>query len=626
MVVNVTSNQQVNIGGNHDHPFNKGRLCTLGVAGWKAYSSIPRLKNPLLFDRPDPPTQISWNHALLKMRDVFEHHQKRFGASSVGVIVGGKLTLEEYYLFSKLVGSGLETDSVAAALPELYYESVFGIPLPMQTFETLSEAQTVVLFGEDLARYNPQLADEILSARDTRKSQLIVVNSLDNELSRACDFHVKIKPYTELLLINTLLHAILKEGLIDYHMIEKFCDGFERLKELVRTYSPQVVHKFIGISAEDIYQMARKIGASKGTVLIWSIGLDSHPQRRQATKMMHTLAAVTGNVTRSGGGSFEVPYQTNLIGAYCTGWSKKRSVKNILEAARGGEIKSLWLVGTGFSEWFFDRELLRQALERVEFLVLQDTQFPHFFSRYAHLQLPVMHAAEKEGTIISCERRVNLFQQVFTPPSSLILSDLDIFLRFIGISGKSSLAHSVRGVQGVMEEWQTVSKGTLFDYSGITWEKLQQFPGVLVPCTIENVVGSKTLSLNDMDKRIILHSIEYSIPPEEADIYFPITLMIEQERRADLFQGFRAGSEDSQTAIELNTDDVHEFNLQEGKSVRIYSRRGEISLPFKISKRVMPGSAYIVLNNKTRGILQLFGYGETDGQVLATTVRLETGS
>lgn len=671
IVIGADSNRFMDVGGNHDHPYNKGKICHLGRDSWKSLQTLGRSKTPLFFQRPSPPQEIGWNHALLKMRDALITIQQRFGPSAIGIIAGGKLTVEEYYLLGKLARMGLKTNAYTLALPELTYKYLYGVDLPIGSFEDLESSNTFIVFGEDLSRYNPLLVKDLISFSQKNNGTIIVVSSRDSELSRIANIHVKIKLHSEILFLNCLLSIIIKEGLIDFHAIEKYCEGFEDLKKLVRSYAPEIVYQFLGLSIDTLYEVARIIGKTQRCSFLWTVGSNFHPHRREACKMMHTLAAITGNLFKKGGCSMEICYQPNILGAISSSWTEflpgqrafsqesrntsakllnckvdeipfTRSwpLKEVIEAAAKGEVKCLWIIGSGLGEWFPDRNLLKQALERVELLIVQDASFPNYFTRKAHIYLPVLHAQEKEGTHISIEKRVNLVQEFLCSrrvtdmgkinpkekdsPSLLNsrLSDLDVFLRLATLLRFDHLMVNMRDIHGVLQEWQRISQDTFIDYSGITGEKLEQFPGVFVPCTVDNVVGVNKLDINKLPQKIALMSIEYCMPEEEADIYFPLALHIEFDRQPLSYHLADVGKSDV-SFIEVHPKDIAKFNLSSERPVTLYSRRGTATLPLKVSERGVPGEAYVLLNSQTRGILNLLGYSENAGQILQTTIRLE---
>ena len=253
------------------------------------------------------------------------------------------------------------------------------------------------------------------------------------------DLHLPVKPRSDLALINGLIHILIENDLIDREYISAHTSGFEALGESVREYTPEHVSEITGLSVEVLYRTASLYGNARAAFVAWTMGVNHSSKGTETVNAINNLALITGNIGRSGASPFSITGQCNAMGtreagfaSSLPGYRKFESAKDrddlaalwnvpveriptarglaypdIIEAALDGRIKALWIIATNPIVSFPNVGVLRQALETLDFLVVQDGFHPTPTSELADLMLPAAIWGEKEGTYTNAERRVS---------------------------------------------------------------------------------------------------------------------------------------------------------------------------------------------------------------------------
>lgn len=588
-----------NVMGNGEHPSNKGKLCPIGLESQHIFDAENRGRTPLSIDRKGNETTISFDHALCQMRDVFKNMQKEYGLNSIGLIAGPSLTFEEIYTVSKIARLGLKTDYFNFYIPDSYYSDVFGSDVTPSSLRDVRETQRFFIMGDDLSTVSPLLIEEILQAKKRNKAKLIVASSKITELAREADYHFFIPPFTEIVLLNTILNVIIKNGAIDLKMIDSFTEGFKEVKKVVRPYTPSVVAEFLNEDKYKIEEAANTISEAESTLFLWCLGTEIRPYLRETINLMHALALITGNFGKPGASSLVLPPQGNLNSVHIAGFAKTlpgnrpftkenrvklseslninlekipqtptKTVREILEAALAREIKALWIVASDVVSNFPDRKLIEDALESVDFLIVQDPFHPTLTSKYTDLYLPSAIWGEKTGTYINFERRLGLAKKAVSSPG-IALTDREIFVRFANKMGYENLVRNLGSSKKVFDELKRVLKRSPFDISEIDYKKLEKLHG-------------QQLDMKDIFKAKLL-VFDYEQPQEEPDIRFPFILRLEQNRRSLRRDDY----------VEINEKDARKLNLSEGEIVEVSSRRGSLNLELQVSENISFGEAFI---------------------------------
>ncbi len=210
-------------------------------------------------------------------------------------------------------------------------------------------------------------------------------------------------PGTDVALFHGLLHLLLWEGLTDTAFIAAHTSGFDALRDRVREFTPKVVAQVCGLAEDDIVQAARWFGGHTPTLSLYCQGLNQSSSGTDKNAALINLHLATGQIGKPGAGPFSLTGQPNAMGGREVGGlanllSAHRDLANpahraevaalwgiddvpatpgkaaveMFEAAADGAIKALWIACTNPAQSLPDQAMVRRALQRCEFVVLQE--------------------------------------------------------------------------------------------------------------------------------------------------------------------------------------------------------------------------------------------------------------
>ncbi|HZL94927.1 MAG TPA: molybdopterin-dependent oxidoreductase, partial [Vicinamibacterales bacterium] len=515
MFIGVKGNRAVSVRGNPDHPVNRGMLCPKGLSEHHTIVADNRARHPLLKHNGES-GRIGWDEAFATMATQFRETQAKYGPGSVGVISTGQLVTEEFYALGKLVQLGIGTPNIdgnttlCMATAVSGYKRSFGSDGPPGAYEDLERADVIVLIGANVAENHPILCWRL---RANPNTTLIVVDPRVTKTAMLADLHLPLKPRSDLALINGFIHFVIENDLVDYEYVARHTTGFEALCESVRAYAPERVAEITGLSAEVICRTAWTYARARAGFIGWTMGVNHSTKGTETVNAINNLALITGNIGRAGAAPFSITGQCNAMGTREAGFASSmpgyRKFENaddrrelaqlwnisgeriptarglaypdIIEAALERRIRALWIIATNPIVSFPNFGSLRQALESLDFLVVQDGYHPTPTSEYAHLMLPAAMWGEKEGTYTNSERRVSKVNRAVPPPDEA-RPDFDIFLGVAGALGvRDEIFPGWTKPADAFEEWKRISAGRLCDYSGMTYRAIEQHGGLQWP-------------------------------------------------------------------------------------------------------------------------------------------------
>ena len=334
------------------------------------------------------------------------------------------------------------------------YKATLGADAPPCCYEDLAQASTLFIAGSNTAFAHPVLFRRIEDARAANPAlRIVVVDPRRTETAEAADLHLQIQPGTDVALFHGLLHVMLWEGWIDAAFVAAHTRGFDALKQRVRDFAPKDVSKLCGIAEPDLLQAARWFanvaddGRRRPTLSLYCQGLNQSTSGTMKNAALINLHLATGQIGKPGAGPFSLTGQPNAMGGREVGGmanllSAHRDLGNaahraevarlwgvadvparpgktaveMFEAAAAGEIKALWIACTNPAQSMPDQATVRRALERCEFVVVQEAFATTATCAYADLLLPATTWGEKDGTVTNSERRISRVRPAVAAP------------------------------------------------------------------------------------------------------------------------------------------------------------------------------------------------------------------
>lgn len=669
VIIESRREQIIGVRGDPDHPANFGRLCskgsTLHLTAAPEVIAQTRLLQPMRrLQRGEAPQPLGWDAALdlaaTRFADVIRTH----GPDAVGFYVSGQLLTEDYYVFNKLTKGLIGTNNIdtnsrlCMSSAVAGYKLTLGADAPPACYEDVDHADCLFIAGSNAAWAHPILFRRIEEAKKKRPGlKIVVVDPRRTDTASTADLFVQIQPGTDVALFNGMLHLMLWEGWTDTSFIATRTRGFDELKALVRDYTPDMVAQTCGIAKDTLYEAARLFATSKATLSLYCQGLNQSSSGTAKNAALINLHLATGQIGKPGAGPFSLTGQPNAMGGREVGGlanllSAHRDLANpqhraevaalwgvpsvpekpgktaveMFQAAADGEIKALWIACTNPAQSMPDLTTVRRALERAEFVVVQEAFATPTTCDYADLLLPASTWGEKDGTVTNSERRISRVRPAVPPPGAArhdwqIVVDFARRLEVLGIGPRSGL-FAYETPESVWNEHRASTRGRDLDITGLDYAMLeaapQQWPCPADPAGGDNDDGNATAlpgtaSVKSKarlyedgvfatdDGRARFASTVYKPVAEPRESRFPFALTTGRLR--DQWHGMsRTGTlgrlfgHVAEPCVQMSPGDMARRGLAEGELVHVTSKRGSIVVPLQASEELASGQVFMAMH------------------------------
>ncbi|MBK8973315.1 MAG: nitrate reductase [Hahellaceae bacterium] len=640
--------------GNADADVNRGKLCIKGIFEHELFTIAGRGNKPLMRDKPyEPWTETSWDGALDYMASEIKRIQATYGRDSFSIVSTGQLLTEEFYTLGKLARGCIGTNNydgnttLCMASAVSGYKRSFGSDGPPGCYDDFEHTECLIAWGSNLPEQHPIIYWRLKEAMEKRKFPLIVVDPRVTMLAQFADIHLPVTPGTDVVLMNSLMHVILAEGLEDRAYIEAHTNGIEALEACVKDYDPITASKLCGIDEDTIRVVARLYAKAGAAMSIWTMGINQSTHGSDGVVGINSLNLITGNIGKPGGTSLSITGQCNAMGtrewSSCSGLPGYRYLEkpehrkeiadfwgidesffptqrglaetDIFPAIETGQIKGLWLVATNPMTSMPNTARIRKTLEKLEFLVIQDAYADVETTHYAHMYLPAAVWAEKEGCFTNTERRVNIVRKVQEPVGES-KADFWIFNQLAKRFENGRKIHFPDTVEGAFNEMKQLSKGNTrtLDISGMTHQLIEDSCGIQwpfregaeapfqTPSGKNGVKGSPRLYSDGVfqtkDGRANLIPLPFinnnEVPCEQYPFWMNSGRVVEHfHTRTRTGKMGNLNKYSPTPYMEMNPDAAAEQGIQHGTYVRLVSRRGDAVVMVQLTQRVPRNMVFI---------------------------------
>ncbi len=631
-----------------DADVNRGKLCVKGIFEHELFrKTAGRGSAPLMRrDYHDEFEEVTWKQALDHTADEIKCIQQQYGRDAFAIISTGQIMTEEFYTLGKLARGVIGTNNydgnttLCMSSAVSGYKRSFGSDGPPGCYDDFEHTECLLAFGSNLPEQHPIIywrLNEALERRDREgkpRFPIIVVDPRVTMFAQNADIHLPVSPGTDLVLLNALAHVILDEGLADRDYIDAHTTGYDEFSALVQQYDPDSAAKVCGIDADTIRKVARMYAAADAAMTIWTMGINQSTHGSDGVCAINNLNLITGNIGKPGGSSLSITGQCNAMGtrewSSCSGlpgyraleseqdrseiaefWGidaeffpKKRGMfmTDILPAIESGEIRGVWLIATNPMTSMANTVLMRHLLSSLEFLVVQDAYRDVETNQYSHVYLPAAVWAEKEGCFTNTERRVNLIRNVCEPHGDS-KTDLDIFNEMARRFERGQRIDFPETAEAVFDELKQLSKGRMLDYSGMSYDKIEQNRGMQWPCNEDTAPqGSQRLYTDGVfqypDGKAKLLALPFFDDNERPDDDYPFWLnsgrVVEHfHTRTRTGKVCNANKFSPTPYMEINPRAAEKLGIQHGSYARLTSRRGDAIVMVQCTERTAPDSVFI---------------------------------
>jgi formate dehydrogenase major subunit len=647
-----------------DGPANENRLCVKGRFGFDYVHNRERLTVPLIrkdgipkhaHDVVDPANpwthfrEAGWEEALARAASGLKRIRDAHGGNALAGFGSAKGSNEEAYLFQKLVRVGFGTNNVDHCTRLCHASSVaalfegIGTAAVTAPFTAAEEAQVIIVIGANPTENHPVAATYFKQAA-RRGARLIVMDPRGQALKRHATHMLQFKPNKDVPLLNAMLNVIVAEGLYDRQYVQAHTADFEKLRTHIAEFTPEKMAPECGIDAATIREVARLYARSEASIIFWGMGISQSIHGTDNARCLIALALTTGQIGRPGTGLHPLRGQNNVQGASDAGlipmflpdyqsvenaeiraryeklWGgpiqPKRglTVVEIVNAILADQIRGMYVMGENPAMSDPDAHHAREALARLEHLVVQDI-FLTETAYYADVVLPASAWPEKTGTVTNTNRQVQLGRIALPLPGSA-RQDWELIQEIaLGLELNWRYTHP-RDVFAEMAR-------AMPSLANITWERLERESAVTYPCPAPDRPGDDIVFGDGLfptpTRRGKLVPAQYSAPGEPVDDEYPMVLTTGRQlehwhtgamtRRATVLDAI-----EPEAIACLSPKDMRRLDVRGGDTIRVSTRRGEIELGVRIDEAVPSGMVFIpfcfaeaAVNLLTSPLLDPFG-------------------
>jgi anaerobic selenocysteine-containing dehydrogenase len=671
----IRDGRLVGVRGRADDRVNRGRLGPKDLFGWQAIQSGDRLTRPLVRDHDDL-RPADWEAAMEAIVERSRQLLNETGPGALGFYTTGQLFLEEYYTLAVIARAGIGTNHLdgntrlcTATAAEALKQS-FGCDGQPASYADVDHCDTLFLVGHNVAETQPVLWMRMLDRLyGPDRPRLVVVDPRRTPTAAEADVHLRVKPETNVALLNAILHELIADERIDHDWIDAHAVGFEELAGAVKPYTPEHVSGICGLPVEEIRAVARIIGEAEALLSTVLQGVYQSHQATAAAVQVNNLNLIRGMLGRPGAGVLQMngqPTAQNTRECGADGdlpgfrnWDNDAHVEElariwnvdpieiphhgpsthamqIFRYCEQGSIRMLWISGTNPAVSLPELARIRSILEQEDLFVVAQDLFPTETTRLADVVLPAAGWGEKTGAFTNADRTVHLCEKAVEPPGEA-RPDLDIFLDYAGRmdfrdkDGRPLVNWD--DPESAYRAWQQCSAGRPCDYSEISYEKLRRASGIqwggerlysdgkfsAAPEDCESYgmdlltgaqVGETEYRSLNPDGKAMLRAADYQPPVEEPSDEFPMLLNTGRTIWHFHTRTKTARAPELQAAapdvwLELAAADADRLGLAAGDEAEVTTARGGIRAPVRIGD-VREGTVFVPFH---------YGYWDKPGGV-----------
>lgn len=616
--VAVANDKVKSIQAPYDAEVNQGHTCLKGRFAFSFYNHPDRLRTPLI-RKNGVLEPASWDEAYDYISNELTRIKSQYGPDAIGGISSARCTNEENYLMQKFIRAVVGTNNIDSCARVCHSPTALGM---QRTFGTGAATNSIIDLKYTNCIFvigaNPTDAHPVTGAKLKQfamKGTSIVVDPRKTELARYATYHLQLRPGTNVALMNMILYYIIQEGHVHEEFVSQRTEGYEAFKAQILANDINELERITGVDKELVRKAAVAYATAGNAMSFHGLGVTEHSQGTYTVMLIADLAMLTGNIGRRGVGVNPLRGQNNVQGAADMGcqphqgagyldsydpeinkmysdfykvkvpFSKGMKIPEMYDAAIGGKLKALWLMGEDNVQTDPNTQHVMKAMSSLDLLVVQEI-FMTETAKMAHVVLPASSFLEKSGTFTNGERRIQKVQKVVEPlegtrPDGQIL---------VEIMNKMGYAQPAYDPKTMLEE---ISRIVPF-FAGVKWDELgengKQWPvqpdgtdtEILHVESFKRGKGKFQNAAWKESEEILDHSKE-----------FPYILTTNRE-----LEHYNCGTMTRRTGnVEILTDDVlliHPADaarhfITDGEMVCVISPRGKIDVKAKISDEVKEG-------------------------------------
>jgi formate dehydrogenase major subunit len=612
---------------NHGHSCVKGRFA-FGYATHKDRITKPMIRASI----EDAWKEVSWEEAISYAASEMKRIQAKYGKDSIGGITSSRCTNEEVYIMQKLIRAGFGNNNVDTCArvchsPTGYgLKQTFGESSGTQDFDSVMKSDVILIIGANVTDGHPVFGSQ-MKKRLRQGAKLIVVDPREIDIVKMphveASYHLKLRPSTNVALVNALAHVIVSENLVDEEFVNARCDvaSFNKWLTFIadERHSPEATESITGVPAAEMRAAARLYATAENGAIYYGLGVTEHSQGSTTVITIANLAMATGNLGRDGVGVNPLRGQNNVQGSCDMGsfphefpgyrhvsdadthsmfenaWQTNLSnepglrIPNMFDAALDNSFMGLYCEGEDIAQSDPDIKHVHAALRAMECVIVQDI-FLNETAKFAHVFLPGASFLEKDGTFTNAERRISPVRKVMRPLAGY--ADWEITQM---LSNALGYPMNYTHPSEIMDEIASLTP----TFNGVSYEKIDNLGSIQWPCYDEESEGTPIMHTEEFMRnngKGLFMLTEFVATQERVNGKFPLILTTGR-----ILSQYNVGAQTRRTEnnawhledrLEIHSHDAEDRGIKDGDWVGIKSRAGETVLHALVTDRVQPGVVF----------------------------------
>ncbi|WP_405080769.1 formate dehydrogenase subunit alpha [Pectobacterium versatile] len=617
---------------------NQNELCLKGYYGWDFLNDTqlltPRLTQPMIrYEKGGKLTPVSWDVAIRYTAQRLSEIKEKYGPRSIMTTGSSRGTGNETnYVMQKFARAVLNTNNVDCCARVCHGPSVAGLQEVLgngamsNSIGDIENSKCLLIFGYNSADSHPIVARRVVKARQNG-AKIIVCDPRRIEAARIADQHLQLNNGCNMALVNAFGYVLLEERLYNQNYVDRFTEGLEAYRDIVKDYAPEAVEHLTGVLAAEVRQAMRTFAAAPSATIMWGMGVTQFGQAVDVVRGLAGLALLTGNLGRENVGVGPVRGQNNVQGAcdmgvlpnmfpgyqsvtdpdtrakFAAAWGISPAVMDdqigtriteVPHLALEGKIKAYYIMGEDPLQTEADLGLVRKGIEALDLLVVQDI-FMTKTAEVADVLLPATSWGEHGGVFTCADRGFQRFEKAIEPKGD-VKRDWEII----------SLIASAMGYPMHYEDNQQIwdeMRSLCPLFYGVTYEKMGELGHIQWPCpTLEHPGTPYLYQGNHFDTpsgKGKLFATQWRAPAEVPDEKYPLVLCTVREvghYSCRSMTGNCAALQalaDEPGCVQMNPEDATQLGIKDKELVWVSSRRGKVISRADVSERINRGTIYM---------------------------------
>ena len=621
---------------------NAGHTCIKGRYAFGFYDHPDRLRSPLI-KRNGKFEEASWDDAYEYIKQKLEKIKNESGPDAIAGISSARCTNEENYVFQKMIRAAIGTNNIDCCARICHSPTAWGM---QQTFGTgAATNSTEDIYHADLFLVigaNPTNAHPVTGAKIKQQvmkgKKLIVLDPITTDIAKLADYHIRLRPGTNVAVLNMMLYYIVKGNLLNKDFVENRTEGFDEFLNHINSLDIDHLASVAGVNKQLVKEAAIAYATAKNSMEFHGLGVTEHEQGSKTVMLIADLAMITGNIGRRGVGVNPLRGQNNVQGAADMGCQPHQGagyfpvadkkiqdfytekygavhptkaglkIPEIFDAAINKEVKGLWIIGEDIVQTDPNSAHVIKAMESLDLLVVQEI-FMSETAKLADVVLPGTTFLEKDGTFTNTERRVQRVNKAAEPlpgtkPDGVIVTEM---MQKLGYDQPTYDADQVLAeVADVVPFFKGITRERLGKL-GLQWPVKEDGTDTKILHEKEFKLGKGRLKSFDWKE-----STEIKNNIKEYPLILTTSRVLQHYNAATMTRRTKNLNIVDEDILLVNPIDAKERELNNGDIARLYSGRGEVSLKVEVTDKVKEGIVFTTFHFPEHMVNMVTGDGKDE--------------